>query len=90
MIHLTRINHSEIVLNSDLIELIESTPDTVISLSNGQKVMVLEQPDHIIDKIVSYRRRIATPWPEGSDGLANPAGWLRPGPRALTGPPGGE
>ncbi|MCX6596714.1 MAG: flagellar FlbD family protein [Acidobacteria bacterium] len=90
MIHLTRINHSEIVLNSDLIELIESTPDTVISLSNGQKVMVLEQPDHIIDKIVSYRRRIATPWPEGVDGPQDPTVPSRPKLRAWAVPPGGE
>ncbi|MCX6592162.1 MAG: flagellar FlbD family protein [Acidobacteria bacterium] len=90
MIHLTRINHSEIVLNSDLIELIETTPDTVISLANGQKVMVLEQPDQIIDKIVSYRRRIATPWPEGVNDNPGTSAGTRLIARDVAATPGGE
>ena len=58
MIHLTRINHAPMVLNSELIEHIETTPDTVISLTNGQKIVVLESADDIIDKVVDFRRRI--------------------------------
>jgi flagellar protein FlbD len=58
MIHLTRINHAPMVLNSDLIEHIETTPDTVVSLTNGQKFVVLEAADDIIDKIVEFRRRL--------------------------------
>jgi flagellar protein FlbD len=46
------------VLNSDLIEHIETTPDTVISLTNGQKLVVLETVDEIIDRVVEFRRRI--------------------------------
>ena len=42
MIHVTRLNHTPVVLNCDLIEQVETTPDTVISLTNGQKIMVLE------------------------------------------------
>ena len=42
MIEVTRINHLPLVVNSDLIEHIESTPDTVISLTNGQKLVVRE------------------------------------------------
>lgn len=58
MIHVTRINHIPLVLNSDLIEHIESTPDTVISLTTGQKFMVLESADEIIGRVVAFRRQI--------------------------------
>ena len=58
MIYLTRINHVAMVLNSDLIEHIESTPDTVISLTNGQKFVVLETADEIIGKVVEFRRSL--------------------------------
>ncbi len=58
MIEVTRINHVPFLLNSDLIEHIESTPDTVISLTNGQKVMVLEDPQELVRRVVAFRRRI--------------------------------
>ncbi len=58
MIHVTRLNHTPVVLNSDLIEQIESTPDTVISLTTGQKIMVLESTEEIVDRIVSFRRSV--------------------------------
>ena len=58
MIQVTRINHVPLVLNSDLIEHIESTPDTLISLTNGQKLIVLEDPQELIRRVVAFRRRI--------------------------------
>jgi flagellar protein FlbD len=58
MIHLTRINHVPLVLNSDLIEHIETTPDTVISLLNGQKFVVLETTEQIIQRVIEFRRSI--------------------------------
>jgi flagellar protein FlbD len=58
MIRLTRINHVPLVLNSDLIEHVESTPDTVISLTNGQKFVVLESTDDVIRKVVDFRQEI--------------------------------
>jgi flagellar protein FlbD len=59
MIRLTRINQTSVLLNSDLIEHIEVTPDTVISLTTGQKIVVLETADQIIDRVVEFRRSIA-------------------------------
>ena len=59
MIRLTRINHVPLVLNSDLIEHIEVTPDTVISLTNGQKFLVLESSEEVISRVVEFRRSIA-------------------------------
>jgi flagellar protein FlbD len=61
MIRVTRINRVPLVLNSDLIEHIESTPDTVVSLTNGQKFMVLESADEIIRRVIAFRRRILAP-----------------------------
>ena len=63
MIHVTRINRVPLVLNSDLIEHVEATPDTVISLTNGQKFMVLESADEIIRRIIGFRRQILLPQP---------------------------
>ncbi len=61
MIHVTRLNHSEVVLNSDLIEQVEATPDTVISLTNGERIMVRESPEEVIARIVAFRRSILIP-----------------------------
>ena len=66
MIYVTRLNHTSVVLNADLIECIETTPDTVISLTTGQKLMVLETAEEIIARIVHYRRSIMAP-PDSSD-----------------------
>ena len=59
MIRLTRINHVPLVLNADLIEHIEVTPDTVISLTNGQKFLVLESADEVVSRVIDFRRSIA-------------------------------
>jgi len=59
MIRLTRINQVPLVLNSDLIEHVEATPDTVIAMTNGQKLMVMESIDEIIQKVIEFRRAIA-------------------------------
>lgn len=56
MIRLTRLNHLPLVLNSDLIEHIEVTPDTVISLTTGQKIMVLETAEEVIGRVIEFRR----------------------------------
>jgi flagellar protein FlbD len=64
MIHLTRINRVPVVLNSDLIEHIEATPDTVISLINGQKIRVLESPETIVERVIQFRRALSLqPYP---------------------------
>ena len=58
MIRLTRLNHVPMVLNSDLIEHLEMTPDTVITLVTGQKIVVLESADEIVERIVRYRQSL--------------------------------
>jgi flagellar protein FlbD len=59
MIEVSLFNGSQIVVNSDLIEFIEATPDTVISLSTGKKLIVKESVPQIIDKVVEFRHRIS-------------------------------
>ena len=58
MIWLTRLNHAPIVLNSDLIEHIDVTPDTVISMSTGQILRVLESAEEVVRRTVEFRRKI--------------------------------
>jgi flagellar protein FlbD len=58
MIQLTRLNHVPLVLNSDLIEHVEVTPDTVITLTTGQIIRVLESADQVVEKVVEFRRSI--------------------------------
>jgi flagellar protein FlbD len=58
MIRLTRINHVPLVLNADLIEHIEITPDTVIAMTSGQKFMVLESADEVVHRVIQFRRAI--------------------------------
>ncbi|MEO8591982.1 MAG: flagellar FlbD family protein [Candidatus Solibacter sp.] len=56
MIRLTRLNHVALVVNSDLIEHIEMTPDTVISMTTGQRITVLETTEEVIGRVVEFRR----------------------------------
>jgi flagellar protein FlbD len=58
MIRLTRINRIPLVINSDLIEHVEVTPDTVVSLTTGQKFMVLESAEEVIDRVIRFRRKV--------------------------------
>jgi flagellar protein FlbD len=58
MIYLTRLNGEKIVLNIDLIELMEETPDTVITLTTGKKILVKESTRCIQNEIVKFRKRI--------------------------------
>jgi flagellar protein FlbD len=58
MIHVTRLDHAPMILNSDLIEHIEVTPDTVIALTNGQSVRVRETADEVLSRIIDFRRTI--------------------------------
>lgn len=73
MIRLTRLNRAPIVLNSDLIEHIDVTPDTVITLTTGQILRVRETAEQVIDRIVRFRRRVFA-----ADGEA-PADWVAAG-----------
>jgi flagellar protein FlbD len=61
MIRVTRLNLTPLMLNSDLIEHIEITPDTVITMTTGQSLRVRESADQVVQRIVEFRRSILAP-----------------------------
>nr|WP_302595199.1 flagellar FlbD family protein [uncultured Cellulosilyticum sp.] len=61
MITLTKLNTQGFALNSDLIETIEETPDTVLTMTNGNKYVVKETTQEVIDKIIAYKRKTLLP-----------------------------
>jgi flagellar protein FlbD len=61
MITVTRLNHTPIVINPDLIVFIEETPDTIITLNNGEKIAVQETVCEVIKRVINFRRSIFNP-----------------------------
>ncbi|HID11050.1 MAG TPA: endoflagellar protein [Candidatus Latescibacteria bacterium] len=58
MIVVTRLNGEPLVINSELIELVERTPDTVITLTTGRKLLVRESVEELIRRVLDYKRKI--------------------------------
>lgn len=59
MIKLTKLKcQDEFVLNAELIETIEETPDTVVTLTNGKKLIVEESMDDVVRRVMDYRRAL--------------------------------
>jgi len=58
MIRLTRLNSQPLVVNSDLIKFVEEAPDTLITLVNGEKFMVLESANQVVKLIIDFRRGV--------------------------------
>jgi len=58
VIALTKLNGNEFVVNAELIKFIESTPDTIITLRDGEKFMVKEVPEQVVKKVIEYARTI--------------------------------
>ena len=60
MIYLTRLNGERIMVNIDMIELMEETPDTVVTLNTGKKFVVKEKTAHIREEIIRFRKKSNT------------------------------
>lgn len=58
MIRVTRLDDTELFINAELIEGVENTPDTVLSLGGGRKLVVREPAEEIVRRILEYRRSI--------------------------------
>ena len=58
MIKVTRLNGTELILNAELIQSIEATPDTVLSLTTDQKYVVREDVEEVVSRVVAYKRAI--------------------------------
>lgn len=69
MIQLTRLNNNPLAVNSDLIKFVEQAPDTVITLVTGEKIVVRESAQEVLDRVVQYRRRVL----QGMQWCDNPA-----------------
>jgi flagellar protein FlbD len=63
LIALRRLNNQPIMVNPDLIESLEATPDTVVTLTSGNKLIVRDSMDEIREKIIAFKRRIHGPEP---------------------------
>jgi flagellar protein FlbD len=60
MIELTRLNGNPMVLNSDLIKTAEASPDTMLTLINGEKLIVREGCAEVTERVLAYRARLLT------------------------------
>ena len=60
MIRITRLNGNEMMVNAEMIEFVEASPDTIISLMSGKKIMVGEDVDTVLERVIAYRRQCQT------------------------------
>ena len=58
MIEVTRLNGNPMVLNSDLIKIAEASPDTMLTLINGEKLIVRETCAEVTERVLAYRARL--------------------------------
>jgi len=72
LIRLTRLNNQEITVNSDLIKFIESNPDTVITLLNGDKILVHETAAEVVARVLEFRRAVVS----GLESITDPGSAL--------------
>ena len=56
MITVSRLDGSEVVVNAELIEFVEATPDTHLTLTDGKSLIVRESPDVVVARVIAYRR----------------------------------
>jgi flagellar protein FlbD len=56
MVPLSRLNGEKFVLNADFIEMVEETPDTVVTLTSGKKMMVKDRLDDVVKRVIEYKR----------------------------------
>jgi len=63
MIKITRLNGTEVIMNAELIEFIESTPETVITLIDGKRLTSKESVEEVMEKIIAYKQAIFSHYP---------------------------
>jgi flagellar protein FlbD len=73
MIKLTRLNNQPLVVNSDLIKSVENAPDTVLTLVTGEKIIVRETNEQILELVIAFRRAILSGITLDASGVAAPA-----------------
>jgi flagellar protein FlbD len=58
MIQLTRLNNKALMVNSDLIKFVEQSPDTLVTLVTGEKIVVLEKASEVLTRVIDFRRSV--------------------------------
>jgi flagellar protein FlbD len=58
MIRVTRLNGTELLVNADLILSVEATPDTVVTFTNRDRMVVKEPPDEVVRRVIEYQRSV--------------------------------
>jgi flagellar protein FlbD len=61
MIALTRLNGSKVYINAEMIRLIETTPDTILTLIDEKKILVQESADVVVERFIEYKWRVNHP-----------------------------
>jgi len=76
MIQLTRLNNKPLMVNSDLIKFVEQSPDTLVTLITGEKIVVLERAEEVLTRIIEFRRSVlhglSISWDSSSAHASNP------------------
>lgn len=80
MILVHRLKGEPIFLNTDLVEYIESTPDTVITLLDGRRIMVQDSAEEVVDKVREFRAAVLVAAEESRSGMAQILEYPRPVP----------
>ncbi len=74
MINVTRLNGHPIVVNCDLIKFVEATPDTTLTLINGERLIVLEPCAQVVLLIAQWRAQVLhTAWPDVQSAFSSAA-----------------
>ena len=58
MITVTRLNHAKLIVNAEMIRFVETTPDTIITLTNDDRIMVKETAEEVVRKCIDYGRML--------------------------------
>jgi flagellar protein FlbD len=86
MIQLTRLNNQPLIVNSDLIKCVERAPDTVLTLVTGEKIIVRETTEQVLERVVAFRRAILS----GLTRIVSEPATLSPGIQPATGESSGS
>jgi flagellar protein FlbD len=78
MIKLTRLNNQPLVVNSDLIKSVENSPDTVLTLVTGEKIIVRETTEQVLERVIAFRRAILANHAPSCSNPEQPAPALQP------------
>jgi len=70
MIQLTRLNNKPLMVNSDLIKFVEQSPDTLVTLMTGEKIVVLEPSEEVVARVIAFRRAVLQGLPLAWDASA--------------------